>query len=142
MNGIFGTDVVAVACILGGAAVGGAVTLAGGGGEHAHAGCAEAVAESAPVVVALGADEPSIVVAPRVRAHRHAHCVRVEGFEPAALDYDFDFDFDFDFDGLGEELEAELAGLGDELESEIAERLEEEMARLEEELSRLEEIGR
>jgi len=78
MSGL-GTDVVALACILGGAAVGGVVTLgARDGGAHQHEVLCAVEAQTAPrVVVAMGGDEKSIVVAPRVQVHAQHGCEAV-----------------------------------------------------------------
>ena len=78
MSGL-GTDVVALACILGGAAVGGVVSLAAwDGGAHEHEVLCTVEAQAAPrVVVAMGGDEKSIVVAPRVQVHSQHGCEAV-----------------------------------------------------------------
>jgi hypothetical protein len=78
MSGL-GTDMVALACIVGGAAVGGFATLASqdGGHEHLDVACVEAV-ESPQVVVALGDGAESFVVAPNVQVHASHECHAVQ----------------------------------------------------------------
>jgi hypothetical protein len=75
MNGL-GTDVVALACILGGATMSGAATLAArsGDGQAVDVACAVEMVESPNVVVALGEGREHIVVAPRVRVHASHAC--------------------------------------------------------------------
>jgi hypothetical protein len=75
MSGL-GTDLLAVACIVGGAAVTGGATLASFGADHQQvdAACAVEVVESPNVVVALGNGPEHIVVAPRVRVHAAHGC--------------------------------------------------------------------
>lgn len=78
----FGTDVLALACILGGATASGALTAALLGGAHddihldAHVGCAvETVHASPQVVVALGSSPKTVVVGrPHVRVHTTHDC--------------------------------------------------------------------
>jgi len=71
----FGTDLVALGCILGGAAVGGAATLAmTDGGGHADTRCAvEAFAVSPGIAISHGRGARTIVVTPRVRVHLDNH---------------------------------------------------------------------
>lgn len=67
----FGTDLVALGCILGGAAVGGTVTAAViNGGEHAHTGCAvEAFGVSPTITISHRGEARAFVVTPKVRVH-------------------------------------------------------------------------
>ncbi len=71
----FGTDLVALGCILGGAAVGGAATLAMTvGGGHTGARCAvEAFAVSPGIAISHGREARTIVVTPKVRVHLDNH---------------------------------------------------------------------
>jgi hypothetical protein len=76
MTGL-GTDLMAVACILGGAAVSGATTMAVVEGHRGHAEIAcvgAAVNEHPRVVVALDGGKGTIVVAPRVWVHPGHEC--------------------------------------------------------------------
>jgi hypothetical protein len=74
MSGL-GTDVVALACIVGGAVVSGTATLAMRADPHrVDAACAVEMVESPNVVVALGDSREHIVVAPRVRLHTSHGC--------------------------------------------------------------------
>jgi translation initiation factor IF-1 len=80
MNGI-GTDVIALAAILGSGAVGGVATLALADGDsvdsdEARYECSVTMSESAaPVVVTLGGDTETIVVAPNVSVGVGSSCV-------------------------------------------------------------------
>lgn len=73
-----GTDVVAVACILGGAATSGALTmaLADGGHDHGPPCAAEAVAVAPRVVVSSNGDTRAYVVAPEVQWQAKARCAK------------------------------------------------------------------
>ena len=76
MTGL-GTDLMAVACILGGAAVSGAATMAVVGGHRGHAevSCVgTAVNEHPRVVVSMDGGRGTIVVAPRVWVHPGRDC--------------------------------------------------------------------
>ncbi len=157
---MLGTDAVALACILGGATVGGAATLAMLDGDaRVDPACAVGVAEAIPrVVMSLGEGE-AIVVAPRVRVHAHHRC------EHAAVDHEVRIQIEEAqrrmerarervertrgrmeradrerLERVGRELERRawtLGGIDQELEREIEQRLQAEMKRLEEHLQRL-----
>ena len=73
-----GTDVMAVACILGGAAASGAVTMALTHGGHDHAPpCVAEVSSVAPrVVVSTAGDTRTYVVAPEVQWKAKSRCRR------------------------------------------------------------------
>jgi len=76
MTGL-GTDLMALACILGGAAVSGATTMAVVEGHrgHAEAACVgRAVNEHPRVVVSMDGGKGTIVVAPRVWVHPGRDC--------------------------------------------------------------------
>jgi hypothetical protein len=75
----FGTDVVALTCILCGAGVGGAATFAlMDVQDEMDVRCAVATVEESPrVVVAIGGDEGAIMVRPRVRVHTSHDCASV-----------------------------------------------------------------
>jgi len=75
----FGTDVVALACILCGGAVGGAATFAlMDVQDEVGFRCAVATVEEAPrVVLSLGGEEGAIIVRPRVRVHTSHDCASV-----------------------------------------------------------------
>ena len=86
----FGTDVVALACILCGGAVGGAATFTlMDVQDEVGFGCAVATVEEAPrVVVSLGGEDGAIVVRPRVRVHTSHDCASVRVHEAEALLYE------------------------------------------------------
>jgi len=85
-----GTDVLALACIVGGAAVGGVATMGlmydSHGERHEHADhaveCAvvEDTGARSQVVVTLGSHKNVIVTTPEVRVHQ-PHCVSMGSFE-------------------------------------------------------------
>ena len=134
----FGTDMMALACIVGSGAVGGAATLAAmGNHQQMDYHCVVEDAGANPeVMVVTGVRAPSVVVTRNVRVHasqdcqaaaRHqieiagiqhrGHIVHLEALEHLEhLEHlekmDFDFDFDFDF----EELDVQLEGLDVQLE--------------------------
>ena len=76
----FGTDVVALTCILCGGAVGGAATFAlMDVQDEMDVRCAVATVEASPrVVVAIGGEEGAIMVRPRVRVHSSHDCASVQ----------------------------------------------------------------
>ena len=132
-----GTDVVALAAILGSGAVGGAVTLAAldRAEQPAAAECATASIMTAPrIVVESGHSGHAIVVAPRVRVRHAGSCagmVIVDDMVQADLDYAL------------ADLEESRVKLERVFEQDFEQRLKEEMARLEEELARLgDDVGR
>lgn len=86
MNG-FGTDVVALACILCGGAVGGAATFAlMDVQDDVDFRCAVATVEESPrVVVAIGGEEGAVMVRPRVRVHTSHDCASVQIHEAGVL---------------------------------------------------------
>ena len=161
MSGI-STDVIALAAILGSAAAAGATTMALSSDRSAHSSfdCVTTVVETAPrVVVSLGGDAGTFVVAPDVDVRTEETCSnmtrrgrverlhQVEG-EVARREIDIDglkIELEglegvmmMELGGLGELLEMELEGLDEMLEMEIDGRLEDEMRKLEEKLERLE----
>ncbi len=78
MNGL-GTDLVAMACILGGAAVSGATTMAlvDGHAGHADVACVGAAVDVSPrVAVSLDGGKSTVITTPRVWV-RHDHDCRV-----------------------------------------------------------------
>ncbi len=77
----FGTDMVALGCILGGAAVGGAATLAVvDGNGHRHGVCGvEAMAVSPRIAISHGGHAQAIVVTPDVRIRSVRGCERAVG---------------------------------------------------------------
>lgn len=72
----FGTDLVALSCILGGAALGGAATLTlNQGGHGVEMDCAvEAMAVRPHISISHGGEAHAIVVAPNVRVHSRTDC--------------------------------------------------------------------
>jgi len=74
----FGTDLVALGCIFGGAAVGGAATLfLTEDGGHADVGCAvEAMAVSPRIAISHGGEARAIVVTPDISVHTMGDCAR------------------------------------------------------------------
>ncbi len=83
----FGTDVVALTCILCGAAAGGAATLAlMDVQDEVGLRCAVATVEASPrVVVAVGGEEGAIIVRPRVRIHTSHDCASVQIHEQLVI---------------------------------------------------------
>jgi hypothetical protein len=75
---VLGTDLMAVACIVGGAAVSGATTmrLLDGHDTHARVACVGATFHTSPrVVVSMDGGKGAVVVAPRVRVHPNRDCM-------------------------------------------------------------------
>ena len=108
----FGTDVMALACIVGGATVGGAATLAMRASDgHRHVDCAvEARAVSPRVVVTGQGDARTIVIAPDVRVRSRKKCgTEVEEIVEIHLDRHLRQLEEFEIDMR--ELEVELEGL-------------------------------
>lgn len=79
---MMGTDTVALACILGGAAIAGGVTMAvGEGGQRVDVGCSTVSLATAPrVVVSVRGEDASVVVAPSVEVI--SDCAGIAGIEP------------------------------------------------------------
>ncbi len=122
----FGTDIVAVGCILRGAAVGGAVTAAFmDGGEHAHVGCGmEAVAVSPQIAISHRGDAGAIVVMPDVRVHAIRDCVReVEGVVEIHMETHLD-QLDVQLEHLDRALEIEVRQLERAIEAELGQEME------------------
>lgn len=122
----FGTDIVALGCILGGAAVGGTVTAALlDGAEHSQGGCAvEAFAVSPNVSISHRGEARAIVVAPNVRIHRVRDCVEdVEAAVEIHLDKHLEH-LDAQLEHLDRTLEVELHQLEQQLESELGQEME------------------
>lgn len=103
----FGTDLVAVGCILGGAAVGGAATFAFmDGPEESRNRCAvEAIAMAPRVAIAHGGNAHTIVVTPDVKVRGLPGCVA-----------DVQRRVDIHLEGQMEHLEAQLEHLDRALE--------------------------
>jgi len=127
-----GSDVVALAAILGSGAIGGAVTMAAfdRGYEPPVAECASATAVTAPRIVLESAHaRHAVIIAPRVRVHAtkdcSAHVVVVDERVQA------------DLDRAMAELDESRVKLERVYELQFESRLQEEMARLQEELARL-----
>ena len=108
----FGTDLVALGCIVGGAAVGGAATLAVmDAGHRAPLPCAvEARAWVPQVSVSGNGHSHAIVVAPKVHVRELRHC-RGDAF------------VEIDMDAHLQEMEAQLQGLDRALEFQLEGRL-------------------
>jgi hypothetical protein len=144
MNGI-GTDVIALAAILGSGAVGGVATLALADGDsvdsdEARYECSVTMSESAaPVVVTLGGDTETIVVAPNVRVGVGSSCVagavvqEISSERMGRVQIRVRSGPRVHVRGL----ESALEGLDQNLQKEIQGRLDEEMKRLDERLKRL-----
>ena len=116
----FGTDLVAISCILGGAAVGGAATLAlNQGNHHVDMGCGvEAMAVSPRISISHGGDAHAIVVAPKVRVHSSADC----GSQSAeVIEVHMDRRMDIHLDRQMEELDLQLEKLDAALEIQMEE---------------------
>ena len=141
-----GTDLVALTCILGGAMVSGAVTLAIlDGNERADAPCTvEAVAVRPKVVVSRNGEARVMVVSPDVRVHSRRGC-GVGVAEAVEIHLDGRLRHleavEAELNGLERTLELQLGGLEAELEAQIQEEVEAslhlEMENLEEALGRI-----
>jgi len=121
----FGTDVVAVGCILGGAAIGGVVTAAFmDGGGHADVRCGvEAMALSPRVSISHSGRARAIVVTPDVRVHAVRDCVReMDGIVEIHMENHMDTQLqhlDIQLEHLDRTLEFELQQLESQLEREL-----------------------
>ena len=113
----FGTDVMALACIVGGATVSGATTLAMRAHDgHRHIDCAvEARAISPRVVVTGRGGAKTIVVAPNVRLHSRKKCGTEIG-EIVEIHVDRHLRHMEEFELQMRDLEIELEGLEKALE--------------------------
>ncbi|HKJ01414.1 MAG TPA: hypothetical protein VJ997_03135 [Longimicrobiales bacterium] len=146
MNRI-GTDVVALAAILGSGAVAGVVTLAAldRGHEPAPAECQAVSVVAAPrVVVSSSHNGHSIVIAPSARVRAAGRCP--DGVDAVVVDEVVRADLDRALAGLEQKrakLEKSRAKLEQFYGQDLERRLSEEMARLEKELARMgDEVGR
>jgi len=122
----FGTDIVALGCILGGAALGGTVTAATMvGGHHADAGCGvEAIAVSPRIAISHGGEARAIVVNPNVRVHAVRDCIReVEGVVEIHMDNHLQH-LDAQLEHLDRALEIELRQLEHQIEAEVEQEME------------------
>ncbi len=133
----FGTDVVALACILCGGAVGGAATLTlMDVQDEVGFGCAVATVEEAPrVVVSLGGEDGAIVVRPRVRVHTFHDCASVRVHEAEALLYER---LEIEMEEEMQRVQVQLERLEIDQLEEIERDMEREMGRLQ---KRLEKTG-
>jgi len=122
----FGTDIVALGCILGGAAVGGTVTAAMmDGGHHAHTGCGvEAIAVSPRIAISHRGEARAIIVNPNVRVHAVRDCIReVEGVVEIHMDNHLEM-LDAQLENLDRTLEIELRQLESQIEAEVEQEME------------------
>lgn len=143
----FGTDLVALSCIVGGAAVGGAATLALTQGSHSvDMDCAvEAMAVRPHISISHGGDAHAIVVAPNVRVHSRGDCgshtaeivdIHMDGRVDVHLDRHME-QLDLQLEQLDHVLEVQMEKLekqlefGLEQEMEVKIQLEETMRQLE-----------
>ncbi|MGD2123286.1 MAG: hypothetical protein PVJ76_16150 [Gemmatimonadota bacterium] len=120
------SDMVAIACILGGAAVGGAATLAlADSGSFGDPGCTvDARALSPTIAISHGRRGQAIVVAPDVRVHAVRDCVSdVHEMVEIHLDNRLRH-LDAELELLDETLEAQLEGLEAQIEAEVEANLE------------------
>jgi hypothetical protein len=142
----FGTDLVALSCILGGAAVGGAATQALNQGSHSlEMDCAvEAMAVSPRIHISHGGDAHAIVVAPNVRVHSRGDCgshsTEVIDIHMDRHMEDFDLQMeqlDLQLEQLDQVLEMQMGGLESQLEATFEQEFEAQ-AQLEEAMRQLE----
>jgi len=139
MSGM-GTDVMALACILGSAAVGGTVTLAAlDRGSDGAAVCVSELHEAPVVALSQGGNGQTIVVAPRVRVHTQHGC------EAMVVDVNVDPQVRVRLDEARlrmEEARVRMEEARLRVDAELGEtlelRLQEELQRVERELARLE----
>ncbi|NNM04683.1 MAG: hypothetical protein HKO65_06225 [Gemmatimonadetes bacterium] len=128
----FGSDVVAIGCILGGAAVGGAATLAVmDGGEQVDGRCGiERMAVSPTIAVSGQGGAHAIVVGPDVRVHSVRDCgSSIHEVVEIHMDNQLRH-LDAQLEHLDHVLEIELEGLEAQIEAEV----EAELVQLEAEL--------
>lgn len=122
----FGTDVVALGCIVGSAAVGGAATLAIMDGDRAvHRDCGvEAMAVAPRIAVAHGRRSHSIVVTPDVRIHSVRDCSqgRAEVIEIQVEDQLRELDVQLE--QMNGALELQMEALETQLEAQVEQGLE------------------
>ena len=117
----FGTDIVALGCILGGAAVGGTVTAAMfDGGDHAEARCGvEAFAVRPNISISHRGEGRAVIVTPDVRVHAVRDCVSgVEGVVEIHMENHLQ-QLDAQLEQLDRALEIQLHELELQLESEV-----------------------
>jgi hypothetical protein len=120
------SDMVAIACILGGAAVGGAATMAmADQGGHWDTGCAvDAAAISPTIAISHSGHGRAIVVAPNVRVHAVRDCVS-DVHETVEIHLDNKLQqLDAELELLDEALEVQLQGLEAQIEAEVQANLE------------------
>lgn len=153
----FGTDAVALACILGGAAVSGGATLAMmDGGEWVEAPCVvDTGARTNMVVVGGTGHARAVVVAPNFRVHSRGGC-GVERVHAVEVHIDrhleaqehhmeamevylesMEGQLEIQMEGLAHQLEGLEMELGPEFEQEIEARVEAELRKVEEKLEKL-----
>lgn len=123
---LFGTDLVALGCILGGAAVGGVATLAMTNVDgHADARCAvEAMAVSPRIAISHGGEARAIVVTPDVRIRAGRDCMtEVDGVVEIHMDNHLEH-LDAQLEHLDRALEIELHQLESQLEAEMGQQME------------------
>lgn len=138
----FGTDAVALACILGSAAVGGAATLAmADGSAHPDMGCGvEAMAVSPSIAISHGGHSRAIIVAPDVRVSSVSDCA---GAAHALVEIHMDQhmeQLDAHLEHLDHALEIQLEGLEQQFEMEFFQE-QEIQAQLEAAMEQLEEAN-
>ncbi len=117
----FRSDVVAVACILGGAAVGVGATLARmDPGEHGHPGCGvERMAVSPRIAISGRGEARAIVVTPDVRVHSVQDCgSNVHEMVEIHMDNHL-HDFEAQLEKLDQVIEIQMEGLEAQIEAEI-----------------------
>jgi hypothetical protein len=134
----FGTDVVALGCILGSAAVSGAVTGALiHGEEQADMGCGiEAMAVSPGIAISHGGEARTIVFTPNVRVQPHRGCVRhLERAVEINLDNHLE-QMDAQLEHLDRALEIQLQQLEGKLQAELGQQMEARL-QLEEAMSQM-----
>jgi hypothetical protein len=123
---MLGTDIVALGCILGGAAIGGAATLAMMDGDgHADVGCeVEAMAVNQTVAISHRRDAGAIVVMPDVRVHAVRDCVgEMNGVVEIRLNNHLE-QLDAQLEHLDHALEIELRQMELQLEAEFGQEME------------------
>jgi hypothetical protein len=117
----FGTDFVALGCILSGAAVGGAATLAlMDSNEHVHHRCGvEAVAVSPRVAIAHGGKSHAVFVSPDVRIRGIRDCgAEIHKVVEIQLENQLE-QLDVQLEHLDHAIEIQMEGLEAEIESQI-----------------------
>ena len=140
---VLGTDLMAVACIVGGAAVSGATTmrLLDGHDTHARVACVGATFHTSPrVVVSMDGGKGPVVVVPQVRVHPNHDCMAFVVESPGDVQVNM-----AEMRARMEEARARMeearaensSALSAQIQEQVEQQLQEQMQRLDKELAKL-----